>query len=382
MPEKNGPVIIYGGSFDPPHRGHTALAAAALRRLKPARLYFVPGFRTPFKKALPVPYADREAMLRAALRDAGLGARREIIISPFEAGRRRVVYTWETVAHFRRLHPGARLYFLMGSDCLEGFSAWKKPSAILRHAGLLVGRRPGASRLPREVPFELLPGVFPDADSTTLRASLFTGRRPVQLHGPVIKVADRRSCYLARERALLKKLITPSRYRHTMHTMELAMELAPHAGVPQRQAAAAALLHDCAKDLPLSRQESLCPKSSPRLKETLRRAPVLIHAWAGAELARKKFGVKDREVLAAIRDHATGAPGMGPLARLVYVSDLANQGRVFPGTALVRRLALMDFDAAFRAANYVKLVYAFSGGGWVHPLSAELWNSLQEKKPG
>ena len=107
---------------------------------------------------------------------------------------------------------------------------------------------------------------------------------------------------------------------------------------------------------------------------------MLAHAWAGAALARKKYGVEDPEVLEAITLHATGAPGMGPLARLVYVSDLANQGRTFHEARLVRELAAVDFEAAFRAANYVKLVYAFAGGGWVHPLSVGLWNSLQEKK--
>ena len=109
---------------------------------------------------------------------------------------------------------------------------------------------------------------------------------------------------------------------------------------------------------------------------------MLLHAWAGAERARAEFGINDPEILEAIRLHATGAPGMGPLARLVYVCDLAAPGRGFAEAAQVRKLAYRDFDAAFRAANYVKLVYAFSGGGWVHPLSISLWNSLQEKKKG
>ena len=92
--------------------------------------------------------------------------------------------------------------------------------------------------------------------------------------------------------------------------------------------------------------------------------------------------IPKEKILEAIEQHAAGAPGMGPLARLIYVSDLANPGRAFREAKLVRTLAFKDFEAAFRAANYVKLVYAFSGGGWVHPLSAALWNSLQEKKRG
>jgi len=385
MAEHKKPVIIYGGSFDPPHRGHLELAAAALRQLRPAALYFVPGFLTPFKDFAPAPYAGRKALLRAALAAAGLGGRAEVKISPFEADRRRVVYTWETVAHFRRRHPGAPLYFLMGSDCLAGFGRWRRRDFILAHARLLVGLRPGHALGRGEYPFTPLAGRFPEADSTAIREQLFLGRRPARLHPAVNDLIEKKGFYLGRERVLLKKMLTPARYAHSLHTAELAAALAPAAGAQRQKAALAALLHDCARDLSPVALRRLCLPLARRdaaLRETLKEAPVLAHAWAGALLARTVFGVTDPEVLEAVKFHATGAPGMGPLARLVYLCDLANQGRAFSGAGPVRRLAFIDFEAAFRAANYVKLVYAFAGGGWVHPLSVQLWNSLQEKKSG
>jgi nicotinate-nucleotide adenylyltransferase len=385
MSDEKKPVIIYGGSFDPPHRGHSRLAAAALRQLSPAALYLVPGFRTPFKDASPAPYRARAAMLRAALTAEGLSGRKEIKISPFEAASRRVVYTWETVAHFRALHPGAPLYFLMGSDCLDGFGRWRRPGSILKNARLLVGLRPGHAPGPARVPYTPLAGSFPEADSTAVRAGLFLGRRPPQLHPAVCDLIARQALYLGRERGLLKKNLSPERYAHSLHTAGLALALAGAAGVPQRQAALAALLHDCARDLPAKELRRLCAPAArrdPLLRETLARAPLLAHAWAGARLAAEKYGARDPEVAGAIRLHATGAPGMGPLARLVYLSDLANQGRAFREAGLVRKLAFVDLGAAFKAANYVKLTHAFAGGGWVHPLSVQLWNSLQEKKNG
>jgi len=385
MPEDKKPVIIYGGSFDPPHRGHTALAAAALRQLKPSALYLVPGFQTPFKDLLPVAFPIRAALLRASLSEAGLAGRKDLVISSFEADLRRVVYTYETVEHFRSLHPGAPLYFLMGSDCLAGFKGWRRPGFILKNARLLAGLRPGHSLGSGGVPFTALAGRFPKADSTGIRAGLFLGRRPGQLHRSVMEMIEQKALYLARERALLRKLVSPSRFEHSLHTAALALRLADAAGVPQQKAALAALLHDCARDLPAAELRRYCLKRAARAALPalmLKEAPVLAHAWAGAALAGEKFGVKDPEILEAIEQHATGAPGMGPLARLIYVSDLANEGRAFPEAGLVRRLAFKDLEAAFRAANYVKLVYAFSGGGWVHPLSVSLWNSLQEKKKG
>ena len=385
MAEHKKPVIIYGGSFDPPHRGHIELAAAALRQLRPAAFYFVPGFLTPFKEYSPAPYSGRLAMLRAALAAAGLGDRAEVKISPFEAGRRRVVYSWETVEHFRRLHPGAPLYFLMGSDCLAAFGSWRRPDFILANARLLVGLRPGHAPGRGGYPFTRLSGRFPEADSPAIREQLFLGRRPARLQPAVNYLIAKKGFYLGRERALLKRLLTPARYDHSLHTAALAAALAPAAGVQPQKAALAALLHDCARDLAPAALRRLCLPAARRdaaLRETLREAPVLAHAWAGAALAAEKFGVTDPEVLEAVKFHATGAPGMGTLARLVYLCDMANQGRAFREAGLVRRLAFIDFEAAFRAANYVKLVYAFAGGGWVHPLSVQLWNSLQEKKNG
>lgn len=385
MPDVKKPVIIYGGSFDPPHRGHARLAAAALRQLKPAALYLVPGFRTPFKDVRPEPYPARAALLLAALAAEGLAGRREVRLSPFEAQSRRVVYTWETIAHFRRLHPGAPLYFLMGSDCLAGFAGWRRPGFILKNARLLAGLRPGHAPGRGTAPFEPLAGRFPEADSTALRAELFLGRRPARLHPAVLDLIIKKGLYLGRERALLKRLVSPRRYEHSLHTAELALRLAAKAGVPQRQAALAALLHDCARDLGAPAIKRACAaqaRRDPGLRETLRRAPLLAHAWAGAALAAARFGASDPAVAEAIKYHATGAPGMDPLARLVYVSDLANRGRDFSEAGLVRKLAFVDFGAAFKAANYVKLTHAFAGGGWVHPLSVQLWNSLQEEKKG
>jgi nicotinate-nucleotide adenylyltransferase len=384
MKEEKKPVIIYGGSFDPPHKGHLALAAAALRQLKPSALYFVPGFRTPFKDFRPVPFAGRKAMLKAALAAAGLGGRPEIRISSFEARLGRVVYTYETLEYFRRLHPGAPLYFLMGSDCLPGFKKWKNWRGILKGAKLLAGLRPGQPP-GRAVPFAALAGRFPRAASSDLRAALFLGDRPRGLHAPVLEFIEAKGLYLGRERKWLEKNIAPARFAHSLGSARLAVALAPALGVPVQKAALAALAHDCARDLSPRALIAYSLKNAPRtplLRTLVKEAPVLLHAWAGAERARRELGISDPEILEALRLHATGAPGMGLLARLIYVCDLACPGREFKEAALVRKLAFADFDAAFRAANYVKLVYAFSGSGWVHPLSISLWNSLQEKKKG
>jgi len=390
------PVIIYGGSFDPPHKGHMALAAAALRQLKPGSLYFVPGWRTPFKDFQPVNFKERRAMLKTALRAAGLASRPEISVSSFESGRRRIVFTVETLEHFKKMFPGAPLYFLMGSDCLADFKKWKRWRGILKTASLLVGLRPGHTlKAPPGVPFEPLSGRCPRAASSGLRGALFLGKKPAAVSEQVLAIIEKNGLYLSRERRRLGKILSSGRFRHSLSVAGLAFELAPGLGLSPQKAVLAGLLHDCARELAgsvpalarrglviVERGRGGMPGTTARemlYEDVIKKAPVLLHAWAGAGFACGKFGVKDREILEAIALHATGAPGMGRLARLIYLCDVAAEGRDFKAAALIRRLAALDFPAAFRAANCLKLSYAFKGGGWVHPLSVSLWNSLRIK---
>lgn len=366
------------------------LAAAALRQLKPGALYIVPAWRAPLKDFQPVTFKDRRAMLKKALCAAGLSGRPEVKISDFEDGRGRVVYTYETLAYFKKLHPGSPLYFLMGSDCLEGFKKWRRWRSILQKASLLVGRRPGYSlKRQAEVPFVALTGSFPLAASSAVRCALYLGTKTGAVAAPVLELIEKRGLYLARERRRLRKILSAPRFGHSLAVVNLALELAPGLGLSPHKAALAGLLHDCARELtgelPGLAREALAGRlpwqtaGAKHYRGAAQGAPVLLHAWAGAGLARRAFGVRDPEVLEAIALHATGAPGLGSLARLIYVCDLAAAGRGFKAAALIRRLARLDFTASFKAANYVKLSYAFAGGGWVHPLSVSLWNSLQAK---
>ena len=144
-------VAIFGGTFDPVHRGHLAVARAAQRACKLGRIYFVPADVPPHKQRLPItPFHHRYAMLALALRgqkafipsliesrDDGLGN---------EAGRRepRPNYTIDTVRRFRKLLPkGDRLFFLIGIDAFVDLPTWYKPAELAKEVEFIVVSRPG-----------------------------------------------------------------------------------------------------------------------------------------------------------------------------------------------------------------------------------------------
>ncbi|MCX5785958.1 MAG: nicotinate (nicotinamide) nucleotide adenylyltransferase [Elusimicrobia bacterium] len=374
-------IIIYGGSFDPPHKGHAALLRAAIKAVKPRRIYAVPAFRSPFKETAPVSFNDRFKMTKLALRGSGLD---QVKVSRFEGSGVRPSYTFKTLRHFRRLHPRSKIYFLMGSDCLTGFGRWKNSRGIIKNAGLLVGARSGFPlKNPSNAPFERLKGVFPEVSSTSLRAALLFGGRSRFLAAPVNRYILRKRLYFSRERRLLKKLITPARYAHCLAVARLSAELAGRHGEDPQKAALAGLLHDAARDFKKNRliRYAVSKKLKvPWFKATVVRAPMLLHSYASARLAAERFGVRDGTVLRAITLHTLGSTRMDALSKILYVADLAAEGRGFPEAEKIAALARRDLDAAFLAANYVKLKYAAGRGFWPHPGNLKLWKLHRQKR--
>jgi nicotinate-nucleotide adenylyltransferase len=129
---------ILGGSFDPVHFGHLAIAER-LRLLEELdEILFVPARRSPHKRAPRAPAVHRVAMLRLALR--GNPAFR---ISPVELRRRGASYTIDTVRHFAA-RWGERPTLLLGGDALLDLHTWRESAALLREARVVVYARPGS----------------------------------------------------------------------------------------------------------------------------------------------------------------------------------------------------------------------------------------------
>ena len=111
---------ILGGTFNPVHVEHVALAKAAVKELKLDRLIVVPDFLPPHKSVIPASAKDRLNMLELSFRDDG-----RIEISDFEIMREGKSYTYLTVEHFRSLDPEGELFFILGGDMLADFKTWR-----------------------------------------------------------------------------------------------------------------------------------------------------------------------------------------------------------------------------------------------------------------
>lgn len=143
----------------------------------------------------------------------------------------------------------------------------------------------------------------------------------------------------------LKKHLDKERYLHTQGVMYTAAAMAMAYGLDMEKAQIAGLLHDCAKCIPNDKKLDLCRKKEIPVTEIEEQAPFLLHAKLGVYIARKKYGVDDKEILSAIRWHTTGKPEMTDLDKIIYLADYIEPGRDrAPNLSQIRRLAFENLD--------------------------------------
>ena len=130
-------VGVFGGTFDPVHVGHLAIALAALESVPLDRVLFVPARRSPLKDRDPLAsVSDRVAMLKAAV-----ATEPRFAVSSAELDREGVSYTVDTLEPLR---SEGHLFLILGSDALADLERWRSPDRIRELATILVAARPGA----------------------------------------------------------------------------------------------------------------------------------------------------------------------------------------------------------------------------------------------
>jgi nicotinate-nucleotide adenylyltransferase len=133
-------IGILGGTFDPPHLAHIALAQAAIRSLGLDEVMMLPAHQNPLKKQKPASAKDRLEMLKLAIADEP-----ELSLSDIEIGRGGPSYSVDTLGELTYARP-AEYWFICGEDALREIDRWKQPQKLLRMCRLGVALRSTTSR--------------------------------------------------------------------------------------------------------------------------------------------------------------------------------------------------------------------------------------------
>ena len=166
-------VGIFGGTFDPIHLGHLAVARAIQSSLGLDNVVFVPAGQPWLKADTPVSRVeDRVQMLRLAL-----ARRRALELSTIEADRPGPSYTVDTMETLQRqLGSDADFFFLLGSDALMDIAKWKEPQRLIQLCQLVAFARPGFGLPTMEALEVAVPGismrvVFAEVPQVNIRAT-------------------------------------------------------------------------------------------------------------------------------------------------------------------------------------------------------------------
>ncbi|NFE73730.1 HD domain-containing protein [Clostridium botulinum] len=142
----------------------------------------------------------------------------------------------------------------------------------------------------------------------------------------------------------LKENLNSNRYNHTLGVVETAKKLAEVNKISIEKAEIAALAHDVAKNLSLQKMQSIIEKNNIELTNTEKENSNLWHSIIAPIEARNKLKIDDEDILDAVRWHTTGKENMSILTKIIYIADMIEAGRDFPGVEKIRQTTFENLD--------------------------------------
>lgn len=378
---------ILGGTFDPIHKSHVDIAQMAKEALQLDEIWILPDGDPPHKKTNA---AGQQRLEMAELAIEGLAG---FSVLDIEVRRSGTTYTIDTLRQLHAMRPGYQLTYIIGGDTLYKIETWHTFRDIAPLCDIAVIARAGteedhlrsyADGLAQKYGFRIwiVPGGESSVSSSEIRRRIARGLSVSdQLPQSVERYIAKNKLYRDERIEKLRSVLTPARFRHTLGVEETAIRMAMRFGADPEKAAEAALLHDCAK-CSYSQQEMLdiCARGGLQLDDNERNIAQILHAPAGAVLAREEYGVTDPEVLSAIRWHTTGRRGLTKLEKIVFLADAIEPYRKpYPGLEKIRELAKTDLNAAICQSARDTQTYVAARGLPLNPNTAEMLAELEQQ---
>lgn len=347
----NKKIGLFGGAFDPPHRGHEKALSAFIDRVCPDTVFVVPS-GTPPHKRLSRGAGDTHRLAMSRLSFEGVSPK--VQVSDMEILSPEVSYTLLTVKKLRALYPEAELYLFVGTDQFLCFETWREPETLLSLCTLCVMDRFSdrdailAKKSELEEKFQarcLLLSEKPYImSSTDIRSELKEKGYSFRLFPAVNSYVTEHGLYdvkkdATREKILLRlqKETNAARLRHILSVEREVAELCSLLCVEnERELRLAALYHDLTKEKSIEEQEALAANFGVVFSSEDLASPAVLHGIT-ASLVAEQEGLLSPEAVAAIRYHTTGRKEMTLPEKILYFADYIEETRPYDACRRVRR---------------------------------------------
>ena len=333
-------IGIYGGSFNPIHKGHIAIATESIEKLGLDKLYFVPNYKSPFKtKIKSIDVKDRINMIN-------LVKPKKTEVSLFEANRKGISYTIDTVRYFKNKFPNDELFFIIGTDNLYKLHKWKFIDEISSSTQLVAFRREGkySKENIKKFNIKLLKNDLFNYTSTKFRKGYLSNS-----DFKVIDYISNKNLYILN---ILISMVDARRYKHCLATGELAVKYAKKLGINSKKAWFAGVCHDITKEKTNEwHREFLETKGydSKKIQD------YQLHSLTAYFWLKDEYRCKDEQILNSIKIHTSLDFNLSTLDKIIYAADKLSEGRKFHGIQKLRELMFQDFNKGFK--ELVRVVY-------------------------
>lgn len=177
-------------------------------------------------------------------------------------------------------------------------------------------------------------------------------------------------------RADIKITLKEKRYIHSINVEKEAIKLAGFYNVNIEKCKLAAIAHDCAKYMTDEKLIKMCKHYNIPVDNIQRSFPQLLHGPVGAMYLKNELRIDDDEIINAVFYHTTGRCNMTTMEKIIYIADVIEEGRHFPGIDEIRSLVYTDLDKAILVSCNNTISYIVDRDLLIHPLTVILRNSI------
>ena len=166
------------------------------------------------------------------------------------------------------------------------------------------------------------------------------------------------------------------RKKHTEAVVKVAVNMAKRYEIDITKVRIAALLHDYARNFSNKELIKIVKNNNIEIDDWEKELPNLLHSPVGAFLAKKEFKIEDKEILNAIRYHTIGRPDMSLIEKIIFIADIIEPNRDFPGVNLIREKVKVDIDKAVILVCDFTIKYNIERRRIIHPNTLLTRNKL------
>lgn len=178
----------------------------------------------------------------------------------------------------------------------------------------------------------------------------------------------------------LNTMLKPKRLEHSINVAKCAIKLSEIYGYDKEKAYLAGLVHDCAKYFTKEQVDSYVEKYNIELDPLEVDNIALSHSIIGSFAIQDVFNIQDMDIINAVRYHTTGRENMSTLEKIIFMADMIEEGRNFPGVDELRKLSFNgQLDKALITSLNNTIKFVIENNQLIHPRSVSARNYLMQE---